>query len=104
MSSAAVTAWPHARRSWREALLARTPRRRPFTNRIFVDVRAFLCRAEGRADRSCLPVTSELAEFLEDVELTPESVSRTRKFVGLHCSIYIDVPTTVIPIGTAADL
>jgi len=49
-------------------------------------------------------VTGELAELLEDVELTPASVSRTREMVGPGWATYIDVPGGVIPIGRVAEL
>ncbi|MET4442817.1 hypothetical protein ABIB75_001078 [Bradyrhizobium sp. GM2.2] len=49
-------------------------------------------------------VTHELAELLEEVELTPESVRRTRASVSPYWSIYIDIPSGVIQIGGDAEL
>ncbi|WP_063995574.1 hypothetical protein [Bradyrhizobium sp.] len=64
----------------------------------------FFVRPEGESIVRAYQVTSELAEILEEVELTPASVSSTREVVGPGWATYIDVPSGVIPIGRAAEL
>jgi hypothetical protein len=64
----------------------------------------FFVTPKGESIVRAYQVTSGLAELLEEVELTPASVSRTREMVGPGWATYIDVPSGVIPIGMAAEL
>ena len=64
----------------------------------------FFVAPQGGPAVRAYQVTGELAELLEDVELTPQSVSRTREIVDPGWATYIDVPSGIIPMGAVAEL